>query len=56
MKSNWITFLLVLGAVLLLIVDRRLDLLAVVAPVSIVVAMVALHYAGTASVEYRRKR
>ena len=56
MKSNSITFLLVLGAVLLLIVDRRLDLLAVVAPVSIVVAMVALHYAGTASVEYRRKR
>jgi hypothetical protein len=56
MKSNWITFLLVLGAVLLLIVDRRLDLVAVVAPVSIVVAMVALRYAGTGSVEYRRKQ
>jgi hypothetical protein len=56
MKSNWLTSLLVLVAVLLLIVDRRLELLALVALISIVVAMVALHYAGTASVEYRRKR
>ena len=56
MKSNWLTSLLVCAAVLLLIVDQRLDLLAVVAPISIVVAMIALHYAGTASVEYRRKR
>jgi len=47
MKSHWTTFLLVLTAVLVLLVDRRLDLLAVVAPVSIVVAMVARHYAGT---------
>jgi hypothetical protein len=56
MKANWLTSLLLLAAVLLLIVDRRLDLLAVVAPVSIVVAMLALHCAGTGSVEYRRKR
>ncbi len=56
MKSNWTTFLLVLAAVLLLIVDKRLDLLAIVAPVSILVASVALRHAGTASVEYRRKR
>jgi hypothetical protein len=56
MKSNWPTYLLVFAALLLLIVDRRLELLALVAPISIVVAMVALHSAGTASVEYRRKR
>jgi hypothetical protein len=56
MKSNWTTFLLVLAAVLLLIVDRRVDLLAVVAPASILVATLALRHPGTASVEYRRKR
>jgi hypothetical protein len=56
MKSNTTTLFLVLAAVLLLIVDKRLDLLAVVAPVSILVATVALRHAGTSSVEYRRKR
>jgi len=54
MKSNWTTFALILAAVLLLIVDKRLDLLALIAPVSMVAA-IALRY-GTASVEYRRKR
>jgi len=56
MKSNWMTFFLILAAVLLLIVDKRLDLLAVVAPASILVATLALRHAGNASVEYRRKR
>jgi hypothetical protein len=56
MRSNWLTYLLIFAAVLLLIVDKRLDLLAVVAPISITVAMVARHYARTGSVEYRRKR
>jgi hypothetical protein len=56
MKSNWRTASLILAAVLLLIVNRRLDLLAVVAPVSILVATIALRHAGNASVEYRRKR
>ncbi|HEY4660827.1 MAG TPA: hypothetical protein VIG91_04945 [Terriglobales bacterium] len=55
MKSNWTTFALILAAVLLLIVDKRLDLLAFIAPGSMVAA-IALRYAGTASVEYRRKR
>jgi len=41
MKSNWTTSLLVLTAMLLLIMDRRLDLLAVVAPLSIVVSLIA---------------
>ena len=56
MTSNMTTYLLVLAAVLLLIVDRRLDLLAVVAPVSILVATIALRHSGNASVEYRRKK
>jgi hypothetical protein len=56
MKANWTTFFLVLAAVLVLIADKRLDLLAIVAPVSILVAAVALFHAGNASVEYRRKR
>ena len=56
MKSNWTTLLLILAALVLLIVDKRLDLLAVVAPLSIAAAIVALRYAETASVEYRRKR
>jgi hypothetical protein len=55
MKSNLTTFALILAAVLLLIVDKRLDLLALIAPGSMVAA-IALRYAGTASVEYRRKR
>jgi hypothetical protein len=55
MKSNWTTFSLILAVVLLLIADKRLDLLAVVAPVSIIVATIARN-AGNASVEYRRKR
>jgi len=41
MKSNWTTSLLVLTAVLLLIMDKRLDLLEVVAPLSIVVSLIA---------------
>jgi hypothetical protein len=56
MKSNWTTFSLILAAMLLLMADKRLDLLAVVAPVSILVATLALRHAGNASVEYRRKR
>lgn len=59
MKTNWLMPLLVLAAVLLLIVDRRLDLLAVVAPISIVVSLIAVTQslrAEQASVEYRRKR
>ncbi len=56
MKSNGTTFLMVLAAVLLLIAERRLDLIAVVAPVSILVATLALRYSRNASVEYRRKR
>jgi hypothetical protein len=56
MNSNWTTLLLIAVAVLLLIVDGRLDLLAVVAPVSILVATFALHHPKNASVEYRRKR
>lgn len=56
MKSNWTTFLLVFAAVLVLIVDKRLDLLTVVAPASILVAAIALRPAGNTSVEYRRKR
>jgi hypothetical protein len=56
MKSNWTTFSLILSAVLLLIADKRLDLLAVVAPVSILVATLGLRHTGNASVEYRRKR
>jgi hypothetical protein len=50
MKSAWITFLLVLAAVLMLIVDRRLDSLAVVAPISIVVAL------GGAALRWNRQR
>jgi hypothetical protein len=42
MKSNWTTFLLIVVAVLLLIVDGRTDLLAVVAPVSILVATLSV--------------
>jgi hypothetical protein len=45
-----------LAAVLLLIADKQLELLAVVAPVSILVATIALRHSGNASVEYRRKR
>ena len=56
MKSNWTSSLLVLAAVLVLLLNNRLDLLVVVAPVSIVAAMAALHYTGIASVEYKRKR
>ena len=56
MKSNWTTLLLVIAAIVTLIVDGRLDLLAIVAPVSILVAMFAFRHAETASVEYRRKR
>jgi hypothetical protein len=56
MNSNWATFSLITSAVVLLIVDRRLDLLAIVAPVSILVAMLVFRHAGTSSVEYRRKR
>lgn len=56
MRTNWITFLLIVAAVLVLVVDRRLDLLAIVAPVSILVAAISLGPAGIASVEYRRKR
>lgn len=56
MKSNWTTFLLIVAAVVLLIVDGRLELLAIVAPVSILVATFALRHSETASVEYRRKR
>ena len=56
MTANKTTYLLVLAAVLLLIVDRRLDLLAVVAPVSALVATLALRHSRGASVEYRRKR
>jgi hypothetical protein len=41
MKSSWTTSLLVLAAVLLLIMDKRLDLLEVVAPLSIVVSLIA---------------
>jgi hypothetical protein len=37
-------------------VDKRLDLLAIVAPVSILVAAITLRHARIASVEYRRKR
>jgi hypothetical protein len=56
MNSNWTTLLLIAVAVLLLIVDGRLDLLAVVAPLSILVAAFALRHPRNASVEYRRKR
>lgn len=56
MKSNWITFFLVLAAVLVLIASKRLELLAVVAPVSILVARIAFRQAGNGSVEYGRKR
>jgi hypothetical protein len=56
MKSNWTTFFLMLTAVLVLIADKRLDLLAVVAPVSALVAALALRHPGNASVEYRRKK
>jgi hypothetical protein len=56
MTSNWTTFLLIVTSVLLLIADRRLDLLAIVAPVSIIVATLAFRHAGSSSVEYRRKR
>lgn len=56
MKSKWTTFSLIAAAVFLLITDRRLDLLAVVAPVSILVATIAFRRSGNPSVEYRRKR
>jgi hypothetical protein len=56
MKSNWTTGSLIVAALLLLIADVRLDLLAIVAPVSILVAMLAFRHAGSSSVEYRRKR
>jgi hypothetical protein len=55
MTSNWTTFLLIVTSVLLLIADRRLDLLAIVAQVSIIVATLAFRHAGSSSVEYRRK-
>ena len=58
MKSNWLTSLLVCAATFLLIVDRRLDLLAVVAPISIVVSLIAVAHRRRAehtSVEYRHK-
>jgi hypothetical protein len=51
MKSNWTTCSLIVAAVLLLIADGRLDLLAIVAPVSILVAMLAFRHAGSSSVE-----
>ena len=59
MKSNWLISLLVCAAMFLLIVDQRLDLLAVVAPISIVVSLIAVaqrRRAEHASVEYRHKR
>lgn len=56
MRSNWTTVSLVAAALLLLIVNKRLDLLAIVAPVSILAATLALRHPGNASVEYRRKR
>jgi hypothetical protein len=59
MKSNWTTYLLVLAAMLLLIKDRRLDLLTVVAPLSVVVSLIAVaqrRRTEHASVEYRHKQ
>lgn len=59
MKSNWLTSLLVCAATFLLIVDQRLDLLAVVAPISIVVSLIAVaqrRRAEHTSVEYRHKQ
>lgn len=56
MKSIWTTFSLVAASVLLLLIDRRVALLAVVAPVSILIAAFSLHQSKTTSVEYRRKR
>jgi hypothetical protein len=38
MKSTWITWLLVLVAILLLVVLNRLDLLLVIGPVSLFVS------------------
>jgi hypothetical protein len=46
MRANWPTYLLVFAAVLLLIVDQRLDLLALVAPLSILVSLIARAAAG----------
>lgn len=56
MKSNGMTLILIFAAVLLLIADKRLDLLAVVAPLSAIVAALALRHPANASVEYRRKK
>ena len=56
MKSNFTTLLLILAAVAVLATDRRLDLLALVVPLSIAGAMVARWHPKSASVEYRRKR
>jgi hypothetical protein len=59
MKSNWLTSLLVCAAVLLLIVDQRLELLALVAPLSIGVSLIAVaqqRRAEHASVECRQKQ
>jgi hypothetical protein len=59
MKSNRLISLLVCAAMFLLIVDQRLDLLAVVAPISIVVSLIAVaqrRRAEHASVEYRHKQ
>jgi hypothetical protein len=56
MKSNFTTLLLILAAVAVLATDRRLDLLALILPLSIAGAMVARWHPKSASVEYRRKR
>lgn len=56
MKSNFAALFLIVAAVVLLATDRRLDLLALIVPLSIAGAIFVLQRPKNASVEYRRKR
>ena len=56
MRSKFATLFLIVAAVVVLPTDRRLDLLALIVPLSIAGAMVVLRLPKNASVEYRRKR
>jgi hypothetical protein len=56
MKSNFAALFLIVAAVVLLATDRRLDLLALIVPLSIAGAIFVLQRPKNASVEYKRKR
>jgi hypothetical protein len=53
MRSNWTAFLLVLSAVLILVVNRRLDLLALAAPLALVASWIGVYMSASRSGQRR---